>query len=315
MKKVLFYRDFGRFTGGHLKVWDYFNHVRSSPDHTPMINFSPGSIWDMTNPWHKERENTLSSWQPENADILFLTGLLDWPMIDERYRSNYPKPVICLTQNMQHSDPKDNRYGFLRYKAIRICISTEVQESITRTGHVNGPVFTIPVGLDFSMFPKAMAPDKRPIDILISGSKNPEMAKLIYDNIASLGKRTVLLTEQLPRHDFLDQLSKARIAICLPMLTEGSYLPPLEGMYLDTLIICPSVPGTHTICKPELNCFSPSYTLDGIISSLSKALDLSNNELNVIQEQAKATVTDHLIAKERTAFLDILNNAEELFNR
>ena len=31
--RVLFYRDFKRFTGGDLKVWDYFNHVRSSARH------------------------------------------------------------------------------------------------------------------------------------------------------------------------------------------------------------------------------------------------------------------------------------------
>jgi hypothetical protein len=27
-QSILFYRDYGGFTGGHLKVWDYFNHVR-----------------------------------------------------------------------------------------------------------------------------------------------------------------------------------------------------------------------------------------------------------------------------------------------
>ena len=37
---VLFYRDFKRFTGGDLKVWDYFNHVRSSPRHTALVRFT-----------------------------------------------------------------------------------------------------------------------------------------------------------------------------------------------------------------------------------------------------------------------------------
>ena len=44
MKEVLFFRDFKKFQGGHLKVWDYFNHVRSSPDHVPRVRFSPGSV-------------------------------------------------------------------------------------------------------------------------------------------------------------------------------------------------------------------------------------------------------------------------------
>ena len=50
--RVLFYRDFKRFTGGDLKVWDYFNHVRSSPRHSAHVRFSAESVWDATNPWN-----------------------------------------------------------------------------------------------------------------------------------------------------------------------------------------------------------------------------------------------------------------------
>ena len=40
-RPVLFYRDFKRFTGGDLKVWDYFNHVRSSPRHARLRSLQP----------------------------------------------------------------------------------------------------------------------------------------------------------------------------------------------------------------------------------------------------------------------------------
>ena len=42
MKTVLFHREFLRFQGGHLKVWQYFNHVRSSPDHRAVVRFTAG---------------------------------------------------------------------------------------------------------------------------------------------------------------------------------------------------------------------------------------------------------------------------------
>src|SRR3977135_3980913 len=72
---VLFHRDFRVFTGGHLKVWDYFNHVASSPTHEPRIAFSPESKWDSTNPWVHSRGYVVD-WEPEKADILFLAGIV-----------------------------------------------------------------------------------------------------------------------------------------------------------------------------------------------------------------------------------------------
>jgi glycosyltransferase involved in cell wall biosynthesis len=51
MDRVLFYRDFHGFTGGHLKVWNYFNHTLQSENYQPYISFTPNSLWDSTNPW------------------------------------------------------------------------------------------------------------------------------------------------------------------------------------------------------------------------------------------------------------------------
>lgn len=52
MGRVLFYRDFHGFTGGHLKVWNYFNHTLKSEKHQPYISFTSSSLWDSANPWH-----------------------------------------------------------------------------------------------------------------------------------------------------------------------------------------------------------------------------------------------------------------------
>src|SRR5438477_11084710 len=73
---VLFHRDFRKFTGGHLKVWNYFNHVLSSPRHDAGIAFTAESRWDETNPWLQSRSRVVD-WDPERADILFLAGN-DW---------------------------------------------------------------------------------------------------------------------------------------------------------------------------------------------------------------------------------------------
>ena len=40
MQTVVFHRHFERFQGGHLKVFHYFEHVRSSPSHRALIRFT-----------------------------------------------------------------------------------------------------------------------------------------------------------------------------------------------------------------------------------------------------------------------------------
>jgi hypothetical protein len=89
-KLVLFHRDLQRFTGGHLKVWNYFNHVRASDEYEPRIAFTRESKWDQTNPWRNAREFVVE-WKPETADLLFLGGT-DWRALQDRPPP--PPPII-----------------------------------------------------------------------------------------------------------------------------------------------------------------------------------------------------------------------------
>jgi hypothetical protein len=77
MKEVLFYRTFKKFQGGHLKVWDYFQHVLSSPNYTAKVRFSADSVWDERNPWRDMRSDVIGPDTPANPDILFIGGT-DW---------------------------------------------------------------------------------------------------------------------------------------------------------------------------------------------------------------------------------------------
>src|SRR5207248_4473719 len=79
--KVLFFRDFKRFTGGDLKVWDYFNHVRSSPHHEAHIRFTENSVWNDDNPCNAAREHVVRFGEAFRPDVLFLSGV-DWRMIE-----------------------------------------------------------------------------------------------------------------------------------------------------------------------------------------------------------------------------------------
>src|SRR5437868_1326606 len=290
MKKiVLFHRDFQRFTGGHLKVWNYFNHVLASKSYEPRIAFTADSKWDQTNPWSGSR-NQVTDWQPGKADALFLAGK-DWQHLSLEKSQALPKPIINLIQHPRHADPDDDLYRFLSNRAIRICVSQQVADAIMATGLVNGPVFVIPNAINLENIPRAAADEKRPIEILISGLKAPDLAREIESRLRSDENIAVTsLLDWIPRSEYLRQLGQAKIAVTLPRPNEGFYLPALEAMACGAIVVCPDCVGNRDFCRNDVNCFRPANDADEIVDAIYRALGLTPEKADKMGKQAEATV-------------------------
>jgi hypothetical protein len=312
MIRTLFHRSLNRFSGGHLKVWDYFNHVLQSPRHAPRVYFAPGSLWDENNPWRKSRDHTTSEWDVAAADVLFLAGR-DWRMLSGSQRREPPVPVVNLIQHVRHAAPDDPRRRFLTHRAVRICVSQETAEAISGTGLVNGPVFVIPNGIDLAALPTAAHPDERPHDIVIAGLKAPQLADRIRRELEPTGKKIVSLTTQIPRADFLANLAAARIAVLLPNAAEGFYLPAIEAMALGTLVVCPDCVGNRSFCVPDENCLRPAHDEPAIVLAARAALALPAAKTTAMLAAARETAERHSIHAERAAFLAVLNDLEQIW--
>ncbi len=313
MKKVFFYRNFHQFSGGHLKVHDYFNHVALSNEYIPFIYLDKSSLNDESNPWSNQPRSHLESWNPFEADVLFLAGN-DWQYLPEDQRSRWPKPVVNLIQGIRHSIPDTQLWGFLRNRAIRIGVSPEVSQAIIDTGMVNGPVFTIPNGIDRSLFTSRKRPHcDRLIDLMIAGQKHRELAHAIEGHFQGSGLRINCVTRLMPRAQFIEQMGNSRITVFLPLEAEGFYLPALEGMASATLVICPDCIGNRSFCHNRLNCLTPPYTLGGITDAVTIALSLNESSRNNILTEAESTVWQHDLETEREAFLEILNQSNSLW--
>lgn len=309
-RTVLFYRDFRGFTGGHLKVWHYFNHVRHSPSHTPHIAFSAESVWNDTNPWLPIRNQALSTWDVEQADVLFLAGM-DWAVLSEAQRRSPPRPVINLIQHVRHADPNQPLYSYLTHRAVRICVSEPVTQALKATRRVNGPLFTIPNGMDFAELPLPLKPwEARDLDILIVGIKQPALAMEIYGCLKTSNQRVEALIHSIPRPAFLELLGNARIALFLPHATEGFYLPALEGFALETLVICPDCMGNRTFCLPDENCLQPTYTVESLLHAIQQALLMTYEERRTLLEAAQRMAQQHSLLQERRSFLEILQQID-----
>lgn len=310
---VLFYRDYIRFQGGHLKVWHYFNHLKNSNSYNPLICFSQRSIQDKTNPWCEV--DKLSAWSPIGIDTLFLAGL-DWQIAlknDDFNKNKIKLPIINLIQGLSHAEPDDVKYQFLSERAIRICVSNQVSEAIQATGRVNGPIFTIPNGVDLKVSDVPLSIDEKNIDILIVAIKNPELGLAFEQRLTASSQNIKLITEPLHRPIFLDLLKSSKICLCLPMMAEGFYLPALEAMALEAIVICPDCIGNRSFCIDKYNSFMPSYDQDSLWSALQTALLLSKEEQKVMLENAINTARAHELQHEFRQFLDIMHNIKNLW--
>jgi hypothetical protein len=309
---VLFYRDFQAFSGGHLKVWDYFNHVLSSATHEPLIAFSEESKWDATNPWLKFRNYT-ANWQPDHADILFLAGT-DWRALSKRDRRNFSKPIINLIQHPRHAEPREELHDFLSNRAIRICVSQQVADAIESTGKVNGPMLVIANGIDLAEIPGAKPYHQRALDVLICGNKAPDLAAEVQKAI-SVKVNVASLVDWIPRPEYLARLNEAKVAVMLPRPLEGFYLPALEAMACGAVVVCPDCVGNRDFCRSGVNCYRPAYAADEIIATMLEAVRLTGDERTNILNNARLTVGEHSLENERTSFLRILERVDELWNR
>ncbi|MGH9027015.1 MAG: glycosyltransferase [Acidimicrobiia bacterium] len=312
MPHVLFYRQIFVFTGGHLKVWDYFNHVLTAPGYTATVRFTRRSKWDERNPWSADRARYQERRWRVHPDIHFLAGK-DWRFIAPRHHADSPVPIINLIQHVRHADPDDPRHPYLRNRAIRICVSEEIRRGLAATGQVSGPLISIPAGIDLADLPEPSASPDKALDLLVVANKQPDLGRRIHERLASGGRPAELIQRKIPRRDLLAAINRARVTVFVPNPTEGFFLPALEGMALGTTVVCPDVLGNRSFCLPGENCLRPAYDADSIVAAGEAALVLSPQTADRLRQAGRETVAEHSLERERASFLDVLYRVPELW--
>jgi glycosyltransferase involved in cell wall biosynthesis len=296
-KTALFHRQYLGYSGGHGKVWDYFNHLKRSGLYALRIFFTSDSVFDATNPWLHSVEHIASEWHPEEADLLFLAGM-DWQAMPAGLTKNIP--VINLIQGVRHADPQLPLYGFLKRPAIRICVSHPIADAIRGTGQVQGPIHVIPNGIQLPA--ELNQPIMRSDRIFISAIKNIPAGLQIADQARRLGYTVDLLIKSIPKAEYLKRIKESRIAVLLPLSVEGFYLPGLEAMMMGTPVIMPDCIGNREYARHEKNCLiSP---LGDIISAI-RYFD-SPQHLNRIHKAGLETAGQYTIQREYERFIEVM---------
>ncbi len=325
MKTVLFFRNFKGTTGGDLKVWHYFNHVLASPDHAPLARFSPNSVWDESNPWRERRDLVVGDEDEVQADRLFLSGV-DWLRLPAAERQRSSVPVLNLIQGLRsHTVPGAGGYEFVANRAIRISVSPELTEALEASGRVNGPLVTIPNAIDFEEVRRHARAAERDIDLLIVATKTrpypfvpgvpdwpPELGRRLLPRLQRPGRSVHLIDEMVPRPQYLDWMSRARVTLFLLYRVEACPLSPLEGMALGTIVVCPDCVGNRSFCLPGVNSFRPPYEEEAIVEAVEDALR-DPAALEPMALEGERTARERDLPTERAAFLELLGRVDELW--
>lgn len=299
MPRILFHRDFTEYTGGHGKVWNYFQHALAL-GWDAQVYFTPASLLDARNPWMATRECITPSWRPHECDVLFLAGM-DWLALDDiRYP---PRPVINLLQHVRHGWSEHPLRHFLSAPAHRVCVSHAVADAVLETGEVNGPVTVIPAALDL---PECSGSPERATNgpVLIAGLKAPRLAHALAALLRERGIAVNLLDRWLPRHEYLAKVESAALAVTLPHPEEGFYLPALEAMALGVPVVLGDCLGSREYARDGENCLlaalEPRALADAVWWGLRP--DVAARLLR----QGLATAAQHGLEKERERFARVL---------
>ncbi len=298
---MLFVRDFRAMQGGHLKVFDYYQHAAAGGAVRPLLFMTPDSLRDQTNPWFAAGVAEQAALLP--ADSYFLAGL-DWELLDRAGIDPGGKPTVNLVQHFRHTDPADPRYRYLRRPALRICVSAELADAVRASGMANGPVVAVPNGVDLT----GLAPYRgraKTCDAFVAGLKNPELAAAVGAELARHGLCVDVALELRPRAEFLARLAAARVAVLLPIAGEGFFLPALEAMALGSAVVVPDCGGNRGFCRDGETALVPPYSAAGLsAAALALWREPARRERLVAagNEQARA----HGLDRERAAFARLL---------
>lgn len=290
-------------SGGALKLRHYFDHVVASELAERVRLYMPEDTkWGDDNPWHAHRARVSDSIDWASAAVVVISGWGWDRFIPRRFHEAPPFRTIYLVQSFDRIDPDDSQFRHLANPATRICVSVPLGDELQRTSIVNGPVHTIPAGIE------PIGSDvvgMRDPGVLIVGYKRPDIAESVARALAATGLQVELMMETIPREAFLRALGRARTVVCLPAPVEGFYLPALEAMAAGALTVCPNVRG-NDYCVDGVNCLKPPYRVEALVGAAKAAETMPATRIADIRERARITVSDHDLAKERSRFQGLL---------
>lgn len=303
-KTISFHRQYRAYSGGHQKVRDYLQHTILSGLYSPSLWLEKGAKIQPELFNNIEGVKYLSNYQPQLCDVAFLAGM-DWlayqPFFNER------QIKVNLIQHVRHGDPQHPLFQFLKYKAIRLCVSDAVKKAIEP--YANGPCLTIAMGHTIPV----IKTDKIN-DIYILATKQPALGKHLFDWGTHAGLKVLLHDSPVERQQVYQSMASAKVVITLPNKTEGFFLPGIEAMALADWAVVPDCIASREYSLPMANVTRCELTLSDCQRALIDALKAANAwHHGLFKWRGKGICDNYSLIKERRAYHTILGKIETMW--
>ncbi|MEZ5714065.1 MAG: glycosyltransferase [Paracoccaceae bacterium] len=305
--RMLFLRDYQRFSGGHLKYLHYLGHALAHGRFRPLLHVTGQSLPELD---RMIPDGVARVSLPHPCEAIFVAGR-DWALLDAAGQQTDRVPVINLVQGVRHGDPDFPQYKFLTRPALRLCVSQQVADAITATGRVNGPVEVIENGIELTYLAR-LRDASAPSGIVIAAQKAPALGRQISEALAAQGVRATLLDSHIPRETFLTWLAEAEIAILLPEPSEGFFLPALEAMALGCAVVTVDCIGARGFAIDGETCLyaprDPQALAEAALGLLARPARTAQLRAAGLRMAAR-----HSLAAERRAAFALLDRFADRF--
>ena len=249
---------------------------------------------------------------------MFFLGGVDWRYLVGNGFDVLDNPRINLVQQIRNLRKGTELYRNLSERAIRVCVSQEVADAVVATGRANGPVLTVPNGIDLTQFVSsgegsAAEYEARRPQATIIGYKNPDTGRALSEGLDAEGIQHLLVTDFLDRGAFLGLLSESRVAVCLPRAEEGFYLVALEAMASGCTVVTQDCVGNRGFCRHAENCLLAEHDAKSLLGMTKRALAMGAPQRGRLHARARSTAVEYSLDVEKVRFHAILSDIDRLW--
>lgn len=292
-----FFRDYQRYTGGHQKFHDYLLHTNSLPGTTCKLHVK-GACPVMPNLFQNiDNIEYQKNYSPLKSDVVFLAGM-DWkfylPFFDKK------QTIVNLVQHVKHGDKNHPLFSFLKYRALRICVSEAVKDAISP--YANGNCVAIPMGHDIPHLKKL-----KTNDLYILSKKNIAFGKRIFNWACSKGLKVIIHEGLVTKEQVLNAMSESRLSLVLPNQSEGFFLPGIEAMALSDRVVVPDCIGNREYCSEYTNITLCEYDYNSCVETIIDGLTRLNTAAHRFEKfLGERVARSYDLKKERQSYHQVL---------
>ncbi len=308
--------------GGVIKILDYLHHTLD-------IGFGKAVAWGPPLPgpeaairhhaaWVRAHEDPRIEFRllkdlelPESAWVLF-SEPSQHPDIEVALPSGSdPARVIHLVQNTRHANPNWHLgfpYLLLHRPITRIHVTHEVADAVAPVVNTHLPSWTIVEGHGWEYFSATHDPERvGPLRVGYTTWKS-DLGDRVRDCFQGDDRVTFdALRGPATWEDIRALYHRCDVWLSAPGPEEGFYLPGLEAMAADLVVVSALVGGNRAYLRANENCLAPEFEdaqdhADAIHSLLDDG-DLAAT----LRRGSKDTLALHTLERERDEFAVVVN--------